>query len=381
MSKFDFIDDELNRRVDERQLRQLRGVTPVADMLVSVDGRRMVNFCSNDYLGISKHPELRDRAIAYAGRYGAGATASRLICGSMDCFAAVEEKLARLKQTESALIFNSGFQANVSIIPALADRNTLILSDHLNHNSIVQGAILARCSRKLFRHNDLAHLEMLLQEAADSFERKIIITESVFSMDGDQADIDRLVALATVYDAILIVDEAHATGVLGPGGMGLTVGKGVDVVMGTFGKALGSFGAYVASSARIRDYLINCCGGFIYTTALPPMTLGAIDAALDLVPGMDAQRVRLRDNGEFLRRMLNQLGYDTGNSSTQIIPVLLGDEAATLGMSSKLEKAGFLATAIRPPTVPKGASRIRIALSAGHARSEIEGLIEVFRGR
>ncbi len=380
MSKFDFIDSELARRRALHQHRHLRDVIPESATTVSVDGRSMVNFSSNDYLGLSQHPALRDRAIAYAHRYGVGSTASRLICGSLDCFEAVEHKLAELKQAESILIFNSGFQANVSIIPALTDPNSLVLSDRLNHNSIIQGIALARCNKQLFEHNDLDHLESLLVSASGKgYSRTLIVTESVFSMDGDQSDIERLVSVAKSHDAILVVDEAHATGVLGEGGMGLTAGMNVDITIGTFGKALGSFGAYIATSASVRDYLINCCSGFIYTTALPPPTLGAIDAALDLVPTMDAARRSLHDNADFLRSSLRQLGYDTGVSTTQIIPVVLGDEDATLAVSRKLEQAGFLATAIRPPTVPSGQSRIRLALSAAHSREQIESLLEVFR--
>lgn len=380
MHKFDFIEQELQRRKSIRQHRQLRNITPVTDSLVEVDGRTMVNFCSNDYLGISKHPELRDRATAFTRRYGTGSTASRLICGSLDCFESVERKLAELKQVEGILIFNSGFQANVSVIPALADTDSLILSDRLNHNSIIQGIHLARCARQLFDHNDLDHLENLLVDSKNRhYSRKIIVTESVFSMDGDQSDIDRLIYLANEHDAILFVDDAHATGVLGKKGMGLTTGKKVDVTMGTFSKALGSFGAYIACSSTIRDYLVNCCSGFVYTTALPPSTLGAIDAALDIVPAMDEERSMLQGNAEYLRNALQQLGHDTGQSTTQIIPVILGDETSTMAMSQKLETAGFLVTPIRPPTVPEGESRIRIALSAAHTRDQIEALVKVFR--
>ena len=380
MSRFDFIEQELSRRDHQQRHRRLRNLTPVSATEVEIDGKRMVNFCSNDYLGLAKHPLLKEKAISFTEHYGTGSTASRLICGSFDCHKAIEEKLARLKGVESTLLFNSGFQANVSIIPALVDRNSLVLSDRLNHNSIIQGITLARCQKQLFDHNNLDHLESLLDASRnDGHSRRLIVTESVFSMDGDQADIDRLVQIAHRHDALLMVDEAHATGVLGEAGMGLTVGRDVDVTMGTFGKALGSFGAYVASSSLVRDYLINCCSGFIYTTALPPATLGAINAALDLVPAMDAQRLQLHENAEFLRNMLQQLGYNTGSSSTQIIPVLIGEEQDTLMLSAALEAAGYLATAIRPPTVPQGESRIRIALSAAHTREQLEGLIEVFR--
>lgn len=378
MNKFDFIDTELERRDVARQHRRLRSVTPLANACCEVAGRRMINFSSNDYLGLAHHPKLQQGAALFSSQYGSGSTASRLICGSLDCFSTVENKLAELKQVESILIFNSGFQANVSIIPALADSDSLILSDSLNHNSIIQGINLAGCDKIVYDHNDLDHLEQLLAENSHR-PRKLIVTESIFSMDGDQTDIDRLISIANEFNAILMVDEAHATGVLGTNGMGLTAGKQVDITVGTFGKALGSFGAYIASTERIRDYLINCCSGFVYTTALPPTVLGAIDAALDLIPHMDEARQRLLDNASYLRNMLQQLGYDTGNSTTHIIPVLLGDDSATLAMSSKLEQAGILATPIRPPTVPQDKSRIRLALSAAHSREQIDALIDVFR--
>jgi len=340
----------------------------------------MINFCSNDYLGLSKHPLLRQRAAAFAERYGTGSTASRLICGTYDCFETVENRLARLKGTEGVLVLNSGFQANVSLIPALADAETLILSDRLNHNSIIQGARLSRSPRVLYNHNDLDDLRRLLAEhRKGAHSRILIVTESVFSMDGDRCDIDGLIDLAQQHQAVLMVDEAHATGVIGTRGMGLTTGKDVDVTVGTFGKALGSFGAYIACSAQMKDYLINCCSGFIYTTALPPSVVGAIDAALDLAPNMAAERRTLRDNADFLRGTLQGLGYDTGNSTTQIVPVIVGGERETLALSARLEGSGFLATAIRPPTVPKGQSRIRISLSAAHTREQLEALIEVFR--
>ena len=312
-------------------------------------------------------------------QYGTGSTGSRLICGSYDCFHSVEKKLAFLKGTESALIMNSGFQTNSSLLPALADRQTLILSDKLNHNSIIQGAILSRCKVVPFQHNDLDHLRNLLAKNHNNgFPRVMIVTESIFSMDGDQTEMDTLTDLSAEYDALLVVDEAHATGVWGKRGMGLTCGKPVDVVVGTFGKACGSFGAYVACSRKLKNYLINCCYGFIYSTALPPPVIGAIDAALDLIPEMEKERRHLYSNIDLLRRSLKQLNYDTGNSSTQIIPVIVGEEQKTLALSKWLQKNGILATAIRPPAVPQGKSRIRISHSSSHSREQVEYLINVF---
>jgi 8-amino-7-oxononanoate synthase len=198
-------------------------------------------------------------------------------------------------------------------------------------------------------------------------------------MDGDTSDIDRLVALSEEFQAILVVDEAHATGVIGERGMGLSCGKGVDIVMGTFGKACGSFGAYIACSETVRDYLVNCCSGFIYTTAMPPPVVGSIDAALDLIPQMEREREDLFLKGGFLRQSLRAMGFDTGKSTTQIVPVIVGDDRETLNLSAWLEKNGFLAIAIRPPTVPRGEARIRLALSAAHTWEQIEHLVEAFQ--
>lgn len=348
---------------------------------VMVKGRVLDNFSSNDYLGLSMHPLLRERAMEYVDRYGTGATASRLICGTMDCCLALESKLAALKGTEAALIFNSGYQANISLLPALADRRSLILSDRLNHNSLIKGAIQSRCRVIPFRHNDLNHLKRLLEENMEKgHSRMLVVTESVFSMDGDCADIGAMCELAEDFGAWLIVDEAHATGVMGKRGMGLACGKKVDLAIGTFGKAGGSFGAYAACSKKLRDYLVNCCSGFIYTTALPPAVLGAIDAALDLIPGLDEERTRLRFHADRLRAALNGGGFNTGQSVTQIIPIILGDEARTVSVSGKLEENGILASAIRPPTVPPGASRVRLSLSAAHTLDQLHRLTGVLLG-
>lgn len=341
-----------------------------------MDGSRMVNFCANDYLGLSMHPLVQERSQAYVRKYGAGSTASRLICGNFECYEAVEDKLARLKQVEAGLILSSGFQANISVIPALAGKDSLILSDALNHNSLIHGCRLARSKIVVYRHNDMQHLADLLAHHADKgFKGIFVITESVFSMDGDRADLAALVELSKKFGAFLIVDEAHATGVLGKMGMGLTCGLDIDLVIGTFGKACGSFGAYLACSQKLREFMVNCCAGLIYSTALPPAVLGAIDAALDLIPAMDKERLSLHDNARYLRLQLQALGWETGLSSTQIIPVLTGKEADTLALAQWLAQNHILAVAIRPPTVPEGASRIRLSLSAVHERSHLDALV------
>ena len=379
-TKFDFMRAELARRQQAGQLRSLRTWAPGGRARVRAQGRELINFSSNDYLGLASHPLVRARAIEFVEHYGAGAGAARLVCGSLPGFAQVEQTLAKLKQTERALVLNSGYQANVSLLPALVDRRALILLDRLCHNSLVQGAILGRCRVRRYRHGDLDHLRALLAEsAAAAPSRRVIVTESVFSMDGDVSDIDALVELAAAFDALLVIDEAHATGVLGERGMGLTCGKAVDLCVGTFGKALGSFGAYVACGEKLWEYLVNCCPGFIYTTALPPAVLGAVDAALELVPQMDAQRQTLLAHAQYLRDALRAQGWDTGAATAQIVPLMVGAEGEALALNAYLEENGVLAVAIRPPTVEPGRARVRLALSALHQPSDLDRLVELLQ--
>lgn len=379
--KYTFIRNDLENRRSKKLLRTLRTVVPLPGVTIEINGRRMVNFCSNDYLGLSKHPLLKKRAFEYMERYGVGSTASRLVCGTYDCVERVEQKIAELKGSEAALIFNSGYQANITLLPALADQETLIISDAHNHNSIIQGSLLARCNIVQFHHNSLGHLKEILEttRGVKNISRILIITESIFSMDGDQSDIDSLVELAEEFQALLIVDEAHATGVLGPRGMGLTCHKMVDVKMGTFGKGAGSFGAYIACSKEIRDYLINFCYGFIYSTALPPSVIGSIDAALKLIPAMNREREELHEKAGHFRAAMHALGLSTGNSTTQIVPIIIGDEKETMALSAWLEQNGILAMAFRSPTVEFGQARIRLSFSILHTWEHLEELIDIIR--
>lgn len=379
MNKLDFIDKDLKKREENHLLRRLKRVTPLSGVEIEIDGKRMLNFCSNDYLGLYNHPLLKKRAKEFIDKYGAGSTASRLVCGNYDCFEKVERKISHLTGKEGALIFNSGFQANVTLLPALTDKDSLILSDVLNHNSIIQGCLLSRCSVKTYGHNNLDHLEQILKQESGKYPRILIVTESIFSMDGDTGDIDKLIYLSEKYGALLIVDEAHTVGVAGENGMGLASNRNVDIVMGTFSKAAGSFGAYVASSKKIRDYLVNFCNGLIYTTALPPSVIGAIDGAIELIPEMEMERNRLMNNSYVLRERLTNLGYDTGKSATQIIPLIIGSEEDGVRLSQWLEDNNVLATIFRPPTVPKGESRIRLALTSSHTQEHMDTLIDLLK--
>lgn len=353
-------------------------VTPGDRSVSTLENRRLLNFSSNDYLGLATHPALIAAAQDYARRYGVGATASRLVTGNYDIHEALEQALAQACGREAALLFSSGFQANATIVPALLTRHSLILVDRLSHHSILHGAIASQARLKRYRHNDLNHLESLLQQAAQqSHDRVLIVTESVFSMDGDRSDLAGLVQVADRYGALLYIDEAHAWGILGLGGMGLaTQQPRVDLVLGTFGKAWGSFGAFVACSQALRDYLINMCPGFIYTTALPPPIVGSLHAALKLMPHLESARQTVLANAATLRTRLQAAGYDTGQSDTQIVPLWLGKEERALGLAQWLEAQGILAIAIRPPTVPAGTARLRLVVTAQHQAQHLDLLLE-----
>lgn len=360
--------------------RVLRPVDPLPAGRVRVGGRELINFSSNDYLGLSRHPEVVERSRRWLNEYGAGSGASRLVTGHLAAMEALEAKIARAKQTEAALILASGWQCNASVLPALLDKalwgvEPLVFADKLIHASLHAGLELSGARRYRYRHDDFDHLESLLKAHADKPGPRFIVTETVFSMDGDVTDMAALSALARRWDAFLYVDEAHATGVLGLQGFGLSPGMGADIAMGTFSKGMGSFGAYVACSARLREFLINRASGLIYATGLPPATLGAIDAAMDLVPRLEGERTRLQLMARHLREGLRAAGLDTGPSASQIVPLILGDEQHTLGVARALEARGLLGIAIRPPTVPPGTSRIRFALSAVHSDADIERLL------
>lgn len=364
------------------RLRQLRPVERLPGARIRFeDGPILVDFSSNDYLGLSHHPALIEAACGYAARFGAGAGASRLVSGNLLPLEEIERKLADGKAMEAALVFVSGAQANLTLLPAMLDAHVLgaeplVYADRLNHASLIHGCIAAGVRQIRFRHNDLGHLEELLRRDADLARPRFIVTESVFSMDGDGPDLQALAALAEKFDAFLYIDEAHATGVLGGNGFGLASGLKNALVMGTFSKGLGGFGAYAAGSSALRHYLINRCGGVIYATALPPSVLGAMNAALDLIPRMDEQRAHLCAMAAHLRKRLTQAGLNIGTSTTQIVPLILGEERLATSLAAKLEQDGFCAIAIRPPTVPAGTSRLRLAVSALHRLEEIDALAD-----
>ena len=370
----------LDARAREGLRRSFLTVAARDARIIGAEGRSYVNFASNDYLGLRFNQALIARAVEWAETYGVGSGASRLVTGNLDLFAPIEAKLATLKGKPAALVMASGFQTNAAVLQALFDQTVLgaeplVFADRLNHASMHFGCQAAGVRQLRYRHCDAAHLAELLNQYQGDERPRFILTESVFSMDGDVAPLADIARLAREHDACLVVDDAHATGILGRAGSGLSADA--DIVIGTFSKALGGFGGYVASTETMRDYLINRCGGIIYSTALPPPVLGAIDAALDLVSGMDEERAHVARLAERFRAGASAIGLDTGASTTQIVPVILGSPQAAIAMSERLKRAGLWASAIRPPTVPIGTARLRVAFTAAHEDFDIDRLLDV----
>jgi 8-amino-7-oxononanoate synthase len=371
--------DVLTQELDDLEARSLRRRLRVVDEVlpggkVRVAGQILLNLSSNDYLGLAQDPRLISAAQGAALRWGAGAGASRLVVGHLGLHEAVEARLAAFKGTEAAVIFPTGYMANVGTIAALVGPGDVIFSDRLNHASIYDGIKLSGAALQRFPHRDLKRLEQLLQQAGAA-RRRLIVTDSVFSVDGDIAPLNDLVALKARYGAWLMIDEAHATGVLGAKGAGLAEALGltgqVDIHMGTFSKALGSQGGYVAGDRRLADYLHNRARSFIYSTALAPMVLGAIDKALEIVAQEPERRLYLARESEAFRQSLLSAGLDLLGSETQIIPMLVGENDRTLEFAAALQDQGLMAVALRPPTVPPGRARVRFSLSAGHSREDL----------
>lgn len=382
MGNDSIISTELLRIREAGLYRELRCVESDQGPTLVLNGREVINFSSNNYLGLANHPALCQAAKEAIDRYGCGSGASRLISGNMTLHEELEDKIAELKGTEAALVFNSGFQANTGIIPVLVGEGDVILSDALNHASIIDGCRLSRAKVTVYGHGDIDQLARGLS-TAPHHSRKLIVTESLFSMDGDEAPLVDIVSLSEKHGAMVMVDEAHATGVYEPNGAGLiaklAIGDRVLIQMGTLGKALGGFGAYIAGSKALRELLINRCRSFIFTTSLPPAVMAMSIAAIDLVKKEPERRQILRNNCERLRSGLKECGYSLGNSQSQILPLLVGDATQCMKLSEQLLQDGIFAQGIRPPTVPEGTSRLRITLMATHTREHIDQALRVFK--
>jgi glycine C-acetyltransferase/8-amino-7-oxononanoate synthase len=366
------IEDRLAEIRSRGLYRRLRVVSGPQGPRVLLDGRPVLLLCSNNYLGLADHPTVREAAAEAAMRYGAGAGASRLISGNMTIHRRLEERLAEFHGSEACLLLGSGYLANVGVISTLAGEGDVVFSDALNHASIIDGCRLARADTFVYDHADVEQLEWGLRQAAG--RGSLIVTDGLFSMDGDVAPIEEIVELAARYDARVMVDEAHAIGTFGPGGRGTVAAAGiedeVDVIVGTLGKALGSYGAYVACDMQMAKYLVNSTRTLIFSTALPPSAAAAAGAALQLLREQPRRVDKLRRNAEALRDELELQGLPSP-SRTQVVPLLIGDPDAAVEASERALEQGIFAQAIRPPTVPAGTSRLRLSVMASHTPSEL----------
>lgn len=375
----DDIKVELEQLEQLSQKRSLRKIEDGQLPWLYLNGKHMINLASNNYLGLAGDRRLAEAGIEALNKYGAGSTASRLIIGNHPLYEQAESSLIAWKGMESGIILNSGYTANIGIISALMDRNSVIFSDKYNHASIVDGIILSRAKFQRYRHCDLNHLEDLLKRSPAD-QRKLIITDTVFSMDGDIAPLAGLVFLKEKYNAILMVDEAHSSGIFGNQGEGLVhaynLQEKVDIHMGTFSKGLGCYGAYIVGKKWMIEFLINKMRSFIFTTALPPAVLGSISTAIDIVRIEQFRRKELMEHSNYFRSSLSKLGFQLGTSETQIIPVIIGSNEQTMLFSQKLQEEGIAAIAVRPPTVPEGQARIRFTVMATHERNDLEQAVD-----
>ena len=367
------IQEQLDELRDRGLYRRMRLVSGPQGPRVLLDGRPVLLLCSNNYLGLADHPRVRQAAADAAMRWGVGAGASRLVSGNMTVHRRLEEALADFKRAEACLLFGSGYLANAGIVAALARDGDVVFSDELNHASIVDGCRLSRAQTFVYDHGDTEHLEWGLREAEG--RGSLIVTDGVFSMDGDVAPLEEIVELGHRYDARVMVDEAHGTGAIGPAGRGAVAAAGleaeVDVVVGTLGKALGSYGAFACCDAQMARYLVNTARTLIFSTGLPPPAAAGAMAALELLREQPERVDKLQRNARILREGLAREGVPTGTSETQIVPLVIGDAGAAASACERALADGVFAQAIRPPTVAHGTSRLRLAVMASHTKSEL----------
>ncbi len=377
----DFFEREIERLKRKDSYRWLRAMEGATGPRMHVDGREVIVLCSSNYLGLANHPRLKAAAIEATERLGACSAASRLIAGNNELYRALENRLAQLKGREAALVYSTGYMANLGVISALVKEGDVVYADALSHASIIDGCRLSRAAVKVFPHNDASALEGLLKSDT-GFRRKLIVVDGIYSMDGDLAPLPDLAKLSKRYDALLMLDDAHGTGILGERGggtsehYGLKDADGVDIEIGTLGKALGSFGAYVVGSRSLREYLINRSRSLIFTCALAPSALAAAIAALDVLQDEPQHRERLWDNVRHFRQGLHDLGLSTEPSVTHILPVMTRERQQTMQLCERLLDLGVFCQGIRPPTVPPGTSRLRFTVTAAHTRADLTQALE-----
>lgn len=381
MDKFGHLSQELDDLQSHQMARRCLCLDSAQGPTARMDGREMVLFCSNNYLNLANHPKIRQAASEAVEQFGWGAAASRLISGTMTPHREAEGAWAAFFGKQAALFFGSGWSANQSVLTALPGKGDLVLIDRMDHASIIDAVRTCEAQFHTYRRDNLDRLENYL--AQTQYRTKYIVTESIFSMDGDMADLRALVELKNKYNAVLVVDEAHAVGCMGKTGTGLAEQMGVldqvDIIVAPLGKAPACGGAIVAASQVVIDYLVNKARPFIFTTAPSPVLAAVSIAALGLIQNEPQRRDRLKDNSDLIRRQLNQIGLNTGQSTSHIIPVILGSAPLAVSTAAALFANGYFAPAIRPPTVPAGKERLRISVQCDHTRTHIEGLCRILR--
>jgi 8-amino-7-oxononanoate synthase len=373
------IDERLQELKELGLYRRMRMISGPQGPRVVLDGKPVLLLCSNNYLGLADHPRVREAAADAAMRWGVGAGGSRLVSGTMTVHRRLEERLAEFKRARAALLFGSGYLANIGVITTLAGSGEVVFSDELNHASIIDGCRLARAETFVYRHGDVEHLAWGMRQAEG--RGSLVVTDSVFSMDGDVAPLGEIVELAHRHGVRVAVDEAHGTGCLGPGGRGAVAEAGleddVDVVIGTLSKALGAYGAFVACDKALAQLLVNSARSFIFSTAPPPPAVAGALAALDLLADQPQRVDKLKSNGDTLRDELAREGFEVAGSTTQIVPLVIGDAKQAMRICELAIERGVFAQAIRPPTVPEGTSRLRLAVMASHAKAELREAAQV----
>lgn len=373
--------DELHTLKDRALLREYRTIEGAQDPYIQINGKSYLSFCSNNYLGLANHPKIKQAAIEAIHRYGWGTGASRLVSGNMTLHQELEKKIAEFKGTEAALLFPTGYMANLGALCALVSKGDIVIGDKLNHASIIDGCRQSGATFRVYPHNDVSQLESLLRRSSP-YRRRLVVTDSVFSMDGDTAPLPEIVNIATKYDAIIMVDDAHATGVFGKQGRGMIEHYGlegkIDIIMGSFSKAIGSIGGFIAGNKHLIDFLKNKARPFIYTTALPPAACAASLAGLALIREDVSIIDKLWKNIRYLKSQLSKF-TDTIAVESPIVPLIVGSPEDAVSLSMKLYENGILIPAIRPPTVPPGTSRLRISLMATHTEDDIDKLINTLK--
>lgn len=381
MKGFEYLQKELQNMKQEGVFRELIPLQSEQGSKVKIKGKEVIQLSSNNYLGLTDHPRLKEAALKAVEEYGAGTGSVRTIAGTLDMHQDFEEKLAAFKHTEASLVFQSGFTTNQGVLSSILTKEDVVISDELNHASIIDGIRLTKAGRKIYKHVDMDSLEKALQEARD-FRVRLVVTDGVFSMDGDIAPLPEIVELCEKYDALLMVDDAHSSGVLGRNGRGsvdhFELNGRVHIQVGTLSKAIGVLGGYVASTQTLRDYLIHKGRPFLFSTSHPPAVTAACSTAVDVLLEEPELIERLWDNSKYFKGELEKLGFDTGKSDTPITPVITGEGAKAHKLSDKLFEYGVFAQGIAFPTVAKGAARVRTIVTAQHSKEELSQALEAF---